>query len=113
MECDEGDIQSDPRKDEDWKMQRRKSRESKNRADEKSPKLSKTNKRNSTEPLVPEEKENEVEQEENRFGFLDLDEEDCPLKKKMNKTVGAGTSGIEISNLNLNASKVMNYSQKN
>ena len=41
--------------------------------------------------------------------YLDLDEEDCPLKKKMNKTVGAGTSGIEISNLNLNASKVMNW----
>ena len=68
MECDEEFEQSDPRKGEDWKIQKRKGfqkdRENKNKNKERSPKIQKTKKRNSTEPLVPEETDDELKPDE-------------------------------------------------
>ena len=105
-------YQSDPRKDEDWKIQRRKGflkdRESKAQQ-AKQVKLSKTARRNSKEPMfssnsLNNSKQAEKSNEENTFDFLD-----DIITKGTPVVPMPGTSKTQSTMPNLDSSKVLNW----
>ena len=115
-EISEDDVDhQDPRQTEDWKIQKRKGFAKDRENKSKEVKLSKTKKRNSNEPLVPGDPDQDLhcsETGEDIFDFLDLDEEDVMLKKKPNlskELLKTNKDTPVISKVNLNASKVMHW----